>query len=43
MEKGLVPQIGKGSKQCEDEMGVFLFTSYEDCENALLNWLGEEF
>lgn len=42
--EGLVPQLGERAKQIATEKkGVFLFTSYEDAEHALWNWLGEEF
>lgn len=44
MEKGLIPQLGERAIQVQGETeGVFLFTSYENCEHALCNWLGEEF
>lgn len=42
-EKGLIPQIGKRSEKTGENPGVFLFSTYEDCSNALTNWLGEEF
>ena len=42
-EKGLMPSIGERSAQCETMPMVFLFNSLCDCENALSNWLGEEF
>lgn len=43
LEKGLVPQVGLRSKKIGETPAVFLFPSYEDCTNALGNWLGEEF
>lgn len=44
MEKGLIPQLGERAIEAQGETeGVFLFTSYENCEHALCNWLGEEF
>lgn len=42
-KEGLIPQIGERSFKLDEQAGVFLFPNYEDCENALLNWLGEEF
>lgn len=43
LKMGLVPQIGERSKDIEEEELVCLFRTYEDCETALLQWLGEEF
>ncbi|MCK2000401.1 hypothetical protein MZM54_03220 [[Brevibacterium] frigoritolerans] len=44
MEEGLIPQIGERSiKMNEGEKGVYLFPTYEDCETALQQWLGDEF
>lgn len=43
LKDGLIPQIGERSIQLNESAGVYLFTSYEQCENALCNWLGEEF
>lgn len=44
LKKGLTPQLGERSQQVANEKeGVFLFCDYESCENALWNWLGEEF
>lgn len=41
---GLLPQLGDRARQLEHETaGVFLFTSRTACEDALSNWLGEEF
>lgn len=41
-KKGLVPQIGERSAEIgETEENVYLFTSYEAMDNALMNWLGE--
>ena len=41
-EKGLLPQIGERSLEAEEsEKNVYLFTSYEAMDNALMNWLGE--
>ncbi|MFY0516589.1 hypothetical protein ACOMCU_01975 [Lysinibacillus sp. UGB7] len=40
---GLIPQIGERSEGVEEEALVCLFRTYEDCETALLQWLGEEF
>lgn len=43
MKNGLIPQAGERSEKLEEDPGVFLFPTYDDCENALFNWLGEEF
>lgn len=43
LEKGLIPQIGERAAELEEEAGVFLFATYEACEDALCNWLGEAF
>lgn len=42
--EGLQPEIGERSESCkEQEPVIFLFPTQEDMENALSNWLGEEF
>lgn len=43
MSSGLIPKIGKSSKKMEKETGIYLFPSREDAEDALMNWLGDEF
>ena len=44
MRFGLVPVIGKRSRACgEGIAGVYLFSSREDVDTALVNWLGDEF
>lgn len=43
LNTGLIPQVGERSEQLKEEPGVFLFLSYEDCETALSQWLGEQF
>lgn len=43
LKDGLIPQIGPRSKKLDEEAGVFLFASYEACEDALMGWLGSEF
>lgn len=43
MSEGLVPQRGPRSVQLESEDGIYLFKTMEGVENALSNWLGEEF
>ncbi len=42
MSEGLTPQRGPRSKQMADH-GIFLFKTMEDMEDALANWLGDEF
>ena len=44
LEEGLVPRTGPRSELLgEKRDSVFLFTSFENMENALYNWLGEVF
>ena len=44
MWNGLHPQIGdRSSKIAGESNGVFVFTSKADAENAVMNWLGDEF
>lgn len=40
---GLLLQVGERSALMNESPGIFLFPNYEDCEHALMNWLGEEF
>lgn len=43
LTNGFKPKCGPRSKAAgEERKAVYFFTSAEDCENALLNWLGEE-
>lgn len=43
MKNGLLPKIGERSKRIEEEEMAFFFKTYEDCETALEQWLGDEF
>lgn len=43
MRDGLTPKNGRRSRQIERIPAIFLFHSREDVENALTNWLGDEF
>lgn len=43
LKEGLIPKIGARSKKLKEPKGVFLFTSLSDAENAVMNWLGDEF
>lgn len=44
MRVGLRPSIGKrASEYGENEPKVYLFKYRKDVDNALLNWLGDEF
>lgn len=44
LNEGLIPQIGDFSSMAgESVKSIFLFRSIEDLDNALSNWLGEEF
>lgn len=42
LELGLIAQSGDRSALLSDN-GVYLFTCLDDVENALMNWLGDEF
>ena len=43
-QKGLVPKRGARSQKInETEDGVYLFGSLSEVEDALMNWLGDEF
>src|SRR5208282_6194720 len=42
MSEGLIPQRGPRSKRMADH-GIFLFEDMETMEDALSNWLGDEF
>lgn len=42
--QGLIPQIGPRSRLMDEaQPATYFFASKEDVENALMNWLGEEF
>lgn len=44
LANGLVPQIGKRSEEIgEEQERIYLFSDFEEMENALMNWLGEAF
>lgn len=40
---GLVPRKGPRSSKLENKKAVYLFPNLDDVENALMNWLGDEF
>src|ERR1035441_2151247 len=40
---GLKASLGDRSSQLENENAIYLFSSIEDAENAIMNWLGDEF
>lgn len=40
---GLLLQVGERSALMNEAPGIFLFPNYEDCKDALMNWLGECF
>lgn len=43
-ENGLIPQIGYFSALAEESTpSVYLFSSFDNMQNALYNWLGEQF
>lgn len=43
LAKGLVPSIGQRSAQLETESNLFLFPTKDAAEDAVMNWLGDEF
>ena len=44
LENGLIPQIGERSLEIGEPIeAVFLFPNFEEMNDALYNWLGEEF
>lgn len=43
LKEGLKPSSGKRSQKLKEAPGTFLFKSVEDAQNALSNWLGDEF
>lgn len=44
MRMGLVPVVGDRSRACGESIaGVYLFSSREDVDDALVSWLGDEF
>lgn len=41
---GLIPRIGAKSKKVNEPVKrIYLFDSIDECENALMNWLGDEY
>ncbi len=44
LEKGLIPNMGdRSNRRKESRNLVYLFPCIDDMENALTNWLGDEF
>ena len=43
MKTGLKPMVGDRAQQIEGKPAVFLFKTIDDMEDAILNWLGDEF
>jgi hypothetical protein len=44
LKNGLIPQIGYRSRKIEEKnAAIYFFINKEECENALGNWLGDEF
>lgn len=43
LSKGLIPMIGGRSEQLETEKAIYMFRSIDDVDDAMMNWLGEEF
>ena len=43
LANGLKPSIGSRSAQLETNSGIYLFPSKQAAEDAVMNWLGDEF
>lgn len=43
MRDGLVPQVGDRSTAMAETPAIYLFPSREHAEDAVMNWLGDEF
>jgi hypothetical protein len=43
LRDGLKPRIGDRSRVMEQEDGIYLFKTLEAAEDAVTNWLGDEF
>lgn len=43
LNKGLIPQIGDRSREANEEQAIFLFSTKEDMNFALSQWLGDWF
>lgn len=43
MERGLRPTIGERSKKMGEQSAIFLFGTEEQAEEAVMNWLGDQF
>jgi hypothetical protein len=43
MSEGLIPQQGPRSQRMGADSGIFLFKNMGDVDNALMNWLGDEY
>lgn len=43
LQKGLVPSIGARSSQLETDSNLYFFPSKDTAEDAVMNWLGDEF
>lgn len=43
LANGLIPSIGQRSAQLETESNLFLFPTKDAAEDAVMNWLGDEF
>lgn len=43
LASGLRPSLGNRSSKIEDDPAIFLFKSKDDADDAVSNWLGDEF
>ena len=42
LQEGLQPELRERSRQCEKEEAIFLSTSMEALDDAVLNWFADE-
>lgn len=43
LDQGLKPSVGSRSEKLNEKPSTFLFKSKNDVEDAMMNWLGDEF
>lgn len=40
---GLIPSVGNRSQKLDEHPGIFLWSSRDEMEDGVCNWLGDEF
>lgn len=43
MSTGLIPQVGDRSSKVDEQPGIHLFADWDTMEDAVMNWMGDEF